>query len=50
MGIVVRADDHIVMEVHAAFGDAGGTGGVEPERGVIFCGGLGGEFGRCGLH
>ena len=45
-GIVMRANDHVVMEVHAAFGNACGAGGVEPERGVIFGGGRGGEFGR----
>ncbi len=41
MSIVMRADDHVVMEVHAAFGNAGGTGRVEPERRIVFGGGLG---------
>ena len=36
VGIVMRADNHVVMEVHAAFGNARGTGRIEPEGGVVF--------------
>lgn len=47
-GIVMRADNHIVMEVYAAFGNACRAGRIEPERRVVFRGALGGEFGRRG--
>lgn len=43
VGIVMRADNHVVMKMHAAFGHAGRAGGVEPKGGVIFGGGLSGE-------
>ena len=50
VGIVVRADDHVVMEMYTALGNAGGTGRVEPERRVVFGGGRGGEVRRGGVH
>src|SRR5260370_6770906 len=50
VGVVVRADDHVVMQVHAAFGNAGRAGRVEPGGRVIFGGGRGGEVGTGGLH
>jgi len=46
VGVVVRADNHVVMEMYTALGNAGGTGRVEPERRVVFGGGLGSEVGR----
>jgi len=36
--------------VYAALGNAGGTGRVEPERRVVFGGGMGGEVGRGLVH
>jgi len=50
VGVVVRADHHIVMKVHAAFGHTGGTGRIEPEGRVIFSGGVSGDAGRGGVH
>ena len=35
VGVMVRADHHVVMKMDAALGDAGGTGRVKPEGGVV---------------
>src|SRR5882762_10785003 len=35
VSVVVRADHHVVMKMHAALGDAGGAGRVKPEGGVV---------------
>lgn len=40
--------DHIVLQVNAAFGETGTAGRVEPEGGIVFAGGSGGEFGGVG--
>ncbi len=50
VSVVVRADDHVVMKVHAALGNACGTRGVKPECGVIFGCWLGGEVRRGSIH
>ena len=38
-GIQLAADDHIVMQMNAAFGGAGASRGVQPEGGFVFAGG-----------
>lgn len=50
VGVVVGADHHVVMKVHASFGDSGGAGRVEPEGRVILGGGRRSEVGRGGFH
>ena len=35
VSVVVGADHHVVMKMDAALGDAGGTGRVKPEGGVV---------------
>jgi hypothetical protein len=42
--VLFGGDDHIVLQVNAAFGETGTAGRVEPEGGVVFAGGSGGEF------
>lgn len=50
MGVVVGADDHIVMKMHAALGNAGRAGRVQPECRVVLCGRLGFELRRDRVH
>src|SRR6185437_1506814 len=38
LGVEFRGDDHIVLQVNAAFRGTGAAGGVEPERRVILAG------------
>ena len=46
LGIELGANDHVVVKMDTAFGGAGAARRVEPERGIVFAGGLGGEIGR----
>src|SRR6266853_350368 len=49
VGVMVRADHHVVMKMDAALGDSGGAGGIEPEGGVISRSRLGSEVSGRGL-
>src|SRR5262249_24518351 len=43
-GVALGGHDHVVLQVNATFGEAGAAGGVEPEGGIVFTGGRGGEL------
>src|SRR5689334_24170916 len=43
--VEVGSDEHVVVQVNAALGEAGAAAGVEPERGVVFGGWLRFELG-----
>lgn len=43
-GVAFGGHDHVVLQVDTAFGEAGASGGVEPEGSVVFASGRGGEL------
>ena len=48
--VELGAEDHVVVQVDAALGQARAARGVEPEGGVVPPGGRRGELGRLGAH